>query len=87
MTHFGVFFVPEKKLTFIEWESKAKNSYGSRVKYKANSVVTGDSGSSRIASGESGVLKNYQKLMRSVRLKARQEGFNIPQSEYETVSF
>lgn len=69
---------------YKKWEQKAKNTYGDRVRHKATAQTRGDG---RVASSDAKLLRSYQKYMRNVRLKAQKEGFNIPMSAYENVSF
>lgn len=69
---------------YDKWESKARNTYNDRVRHKVNTKTVGDG---RVATSDAKLLRQYQKAMRQVRLQAQKEGFNIPQSEYETASF
>lgn len=65
-------------------EQKAKNTYGDRVRHKSTAKTSGDA---LVASSDAKLLRTYQKSMRKVRLMAQKQGFNIPVSEYEKVSF
>lgn len=69
---------------YNKWELKAKNAYSDRVHHKINAETLGDG---RVASSDAKLLRQYQNSMRSTRLAAKKEGFNIPQSKYETISF
>lgn len=69
---------------YNKWEQKAKNTFEDRVRHKVSAETYGDG---RVASSDAKLLRQYQSSMRSVRMAAKKEGFNIPQSKYENVSF
>lgn len=66
------------------WLSKTKNTYEDRVRYK---VKANDTRSGRVATAALRLLHTRQKMMRTIRLTAKRNGYDIPMSKYETVTF
>lgn len=69
------------------WKNKAINCLRSSVGHKKTGKMKGDAGYSRMGAADAKVLRTIQRHMRKIRLTAQKEGFNIPQSEYETSSY
>lgn len=82
------------KNQYDRWERQAKSCYdgltntGVKTKKKGKDVggsAAGSWGAGNYASMKKS-LRNAQRAMREVRAKARKDGHNIPQSNYETIN-
>lgn len=81
---------------YDRWERRAKSNYESLtnlgIKTKKNGTDVGgtaggpESMSPTSYTGMQKALRTAQKEMRSTRMKASKDGYNIPQSTYETIS-
>ena len=69
------------------WKNKAINCLRSSVSHKKQGKMKGDSGYTKMGAADAKVLRTIQRHMRAIRITAQKEGFNIPQSEYETSSY
>ena len=82
------------KQQYDRWERNAKSCYDALTntgyKTKKNGMDTGGSAAGSWGtvsySGMKTNLRNAQKEMRDIRAKARKDGYNIPQSNYETIN-
>lgn len=72
---------------YDRWKSKAKKTLGERVNHKVKGKRTGDDGYTRMSSADRKLLRTYQNAMRQTRMIAKQNGYIIQKSSYETASY